>query len=335
MSAPSGELESTAISYTGRRVDHWVERLRALIFSGSVCQDWDKQRKSQHLRAIGIWTNLKNLLYTEDVEATQFREQIVQQAYECVVSADVHDLLRMSFQDMTGTKLWHILKHIARPIMDCHMIWHIASQYPQFRDVRITPVTSTPKTGISLEYQIGISEAWARLDRAPPPGSELETVAVFGEKFKKDCAASYSLHAEIQLFRHYEDGPEFTPTLPYFGCSKKACLLCETFLRALPEPIDTRGRHGICYPAWGSPPLRSVGTETAFKKLEKMLVSRIKSLLSCSIPGRRAYFRPLVPQSTLVSDFSTSTSQDLMQKKERVESATKAWMARREERLIL
>ena len=332
--APSREFELTAISYTGPRVDHWIGRLRDLIGPDSAWHDWDKQRQSQHTRAIEVWSSLTKLLNTRNAEPAEFREHIVQRAYDCITFADVLDLLRILFDAKTGTKLWYILQSIARPMTDCRMIWHIAKQYPQFRDVRITPVTPIPKTGISLEYQIDVSDAWARLNPAALP-EDIKTVAAFEKRFKKDCAASYGLHAEIQLHVYFEDNPKFIQTFPYFGCSKKACLLCETFLRALPNPIETRGRHGICYPAWGSPAMKSVGAETAFKGLKRTLVSRIKSLLSTSIREQKAYFQPPVPQSMPVSDFSALALQDLINGKERIESSKKAEMELREKRLIL
>lgn len=311
-----------------------MENLRALLDIASVRQDWDNQRWSQHLSAIEIWTNFIELLHAENIEAIKFREQIAQRAYECIVSADVRGLLHMAFETKIGSKLWYALKFIARPILDCRMLWYIANRYPQFRDVRISPVIARPEKSISLKYQIDISEAWARLNPASSPDSE-GIIAVLGEQFKQDCAATYSLHAEIQLFMHYEDSPELTPTLSYFGCSKKACLLCNTFLQALPNPIATRGTHGICYPAWGIPPLRSAGAETALKEFEKMLVSRIKSLLYNPAREQKTYFTAAVKQSTFVSDVSDSTMQDMSQREEKVKNAKEAEMARRKERLIL
>lgn len=44
---------------------------------------------------------------------------------------------------------------------------------------------------------------------------------------------------------HYESGAALPPTLDYFGCSKKVCLLCESFLQALARPLATRGRHPV------------------------------------------------------------------------------------------
>lgn len=330
--APSSEFELIAITYTHRRVDHWVEQLHALLSSVSDRQVWDKRGWSGHQLAIKTWTYFTELLYRRDVEATKFREQIVQRAYECVVSAEVHALV---FEAKTGPKLWYALKSLARPIIDCRMIWCIASRQPQFCDVRISLVPPRSKTSISPEFQIDLSDAWARLISTSPPASELRMIAKFGEQFKRHCAKSYNLHAEIQLYMHYENSNALTPTLCYFGCSKKACLLCEGFLQALPSPITTRGRHGICYRAWGVPSSTSAGAGVALIGLEKMLVSRIKTHLHDSVRADKTHFAPPVPQSTLVSDFSDSTLQDLLQREKKVESGKKAEMARREERLIL
>jgi len=332
--APSSGFELLAISYMGPRVDHWVERLRALLDSHPVHQDWNDQRWSPHLSAIEIWTNFIELFRTKNIDASKFREQITQQAYECVKSPDVHGLLKTACESKVGSKLWYTLKAIARPIMDCRMLWSIANQYAQFSDVRISPVVARLEKRISREYQIDISDAWARLDPASPPGFKLGIIDVADDKFKQDCAASYGLHAEIQLFMHYENRPELTPTLSYFGCSKKSCLLCNTFLQALPDPIATRGRHGICYPAWGVPRPRSDRAASALRGLKERLISRIKLVLYHSARGRNVYFGPTVPQSTFVSDFSEKTLQGWLQREEKVKSAKEAEMARREEHLI-
>ncbi|KAH6848437.1 hypothetical protein B0I37DRAFT_164088 [Chaetomium sp. MPI-CAGE-AT-0009] len=92
--------------------------------------------------------------------------------------------------------------------------------------------------------------------------------------------------------------------MDYFGGSKKACLLCESFLQALARPVTTRGRHGICYPAWGVPPSTSPGTAAALNKLDKMLVSRVKSHLADSARFGKHLVAPAVHQSTVASAYS-------------------------------
>ncbi|KAL9099992.1 MAG: hypothetical protein Q9163_004573 [Psora crenata] len=331
--ASFSEFELLAISYTSRRVDYWVEQLRASLNSASVGPNWDSQRWFRHLSAIETWMAVIELLRAKNFEGIKFRESFAQRAYDCVGSADLHGLLHIAFDGRMGSKVWCILRFIARPITDCRMLRSIASQFPQFRDIRISPVVARPKESLSPEYRIDISEAWARLELAPPSSEQVVT-SVLGEKFKQNCAATCDLHAEIQLFTHYEDSPALNSTLSYFGCSKKACLLCDTFLRALPDPITTRGCHGICYPAWGIPPPRSVRAESGLKELEIALVSLIKSILDKPVRNQKTHFASPIKQSTFVSDFTNSTSEDLLQREEKVKLAKEAERVRINERFI-
>ena len=201
--------------------------VRATLDRVSPRQDWADQNESEPLPALEIWTNFVKLIQSEDIEKTAFRGQVVQRAYECVLCTEVHELLNSAFGVKDGMRLWHALKFVARPIMDCRMLLSIAIRYPQFRDVKIRPVQARPKKALNLNYQLKISEAWARLTYGSAPDSELGVITLFDEQFRRDCAVSRSLHAEMQLFMHYENSAEPT-TSSYFGCSKKACLLCDT-----------------------------------------------------------------------------------------------------------
>ena len=131
-----------------------MEQLESILGSVSARQDWDERRWSENHPAVETWTNFTKLLYRGCIEATQFREQIIQRAYECVVSAEVHRLLHMAFEIKVGRKLWHALKFLARPITDCRILRDIASRQPQFQDVRIFPAPPILKTSINPKYQI-------------------------------------------------------------------------------------------------------------------------------------------------------------------------------------
>lgn len=264
-----------------------------------------------------------------------FRGQIVKHAYECVASREVRDLLtRMSTECSAGLKILDALRFVARPILDCRKLWYIARIYPQFRQARILHVPPQSNTNLNLKHQIDIFEAWARLNSSAPSESEVKKIAEFGEHFRQDCNASYSLHAEMQLFMHHDGNPSLTPSLCYYGCSKKACLLCEGFLQSLPSPIVTRARHGRCYPAWGVPSSRSIDAQSALKSLEKLLVSRIKNVINTSRQGRKTQFIQPVRQSTCVSSFSTLTMEEMLRTESKTKFAREA-ENRRKDRLIL
>lgn len=103
-----------------------MKQLRALLTTSNR-PVWNNKRWYKCLLAIKTWTNLSELLCTEDIEATTFRDRIVQQAYDCVASTENHRLLQMAFKAEVGSKLWCGLKFLARPIIDCRMLWYIAS----------------------------------------------------------------------------------------------------------------------------------------------------------------------------------------------------------------
>ncbi|KAI8623618.1 hypothetical protein F5Y19DRAFT_492466 [Xylariaceae sp. FL1651] len=317
LEAPQGEFESAVIAYTERRIDHWVHQLRTLLGNGPKRRNRKKKYLSKPVAQ--SWANLRNLLYQEAAGTAKFREKIVGTAYKCALSPEIREFLQNNLQSTNGRKIWYALKSLARPISDCRLLRHIAIRHPQFQNARICPIRLGHKTTIRPEYQVDIADAWSRLipgDASPSP-LELGILTGFGERFRLDCERSYSLHSEMQLFTHYEGGAALPPTLNYFGCSKKACLLCESFLQALPRPVATRGRHGICYAAWGVPPSRSIGTMAALKELEEMLISRTR-----------------MNQSTVASAYSDSIVQDLLQRAERAESAKQAETALRERRHI-
>jgi hypothetical protein len=95
---------------------------------------------------------------------------------------------------------------VARPMTDCRLLREIASREPQFRDVRISLIPPKPKARVNAKYRVVLSEAWFQLGLEPPSNTEIETINSFSKKFKKDCAESFCLHAEMQLMSHYEDG---------------------------------------------------------------------------------------------------------------------------------
>jgi len=303
--APSCEFVSDAIAYTGGRIDHWVDKLRGLLHVGPGRSKRKKQPSPQE--DAKIWTDFKCLLFQGAAATANFRDKIVNRAYKCVLSTDIRQFLHKNPQPKNGRKIWYALKSLARPVLDCRIVHDIAIQHAQFRNIRICPVRQRHKTSLQDayrdEYEGDIVLTWHNLARDSSL-FEAKTLVGFNDKFKSDCSKSFALHAEMQLFLHYETGAALSPTLDYFGCSKKICLLCESFLQAFARPIATRGRHGVCYPAWGIPPLASPETAAALEKLDKMLVSRVKSHLANSARFGQRLVAPAVHQSTVASVYT-------------------------------
>ncbi|PYH28405.1 uncharacterized protein BO87DRAFT_420397 [Aspergillus neoniger CBS 115656] len=180
---------------------------------------------------------------------------------------------------------------------------------------------SAPKTTLQKEHVVDIATAWELLDLGIATEPVIELLNPYRHVFKQACAKSLSLHAEMQLICYQEECRGPRRMLQYFGCSKKSCLLCETFLAAMHNPIETRGRHCVCYPAWGVPCLISDAVYLAATELGNNLVNRIRGSFNRIIrPGGTAAL-PDVMQSDFVSDFSKLTLEEWRQRQRMVDLA--------------
>ncbi|GLA31139.1 hypothetical protein AnigIFM63326_009580 [Aspergillus niger] len=258
-----------------------------------------------------------------------FRSLLVQRAYSCVCSTEMQQLLLDALGPKVGSRLWVCLKFVARPLTDCRRLREIALWESQLRHSRISLVPSAPKTTLAMELVVDIATAWERLGLGVATKSVIELLDPHRQNFKQACARSFSLHAEMQLIRHYEECRGQQRMLEYFGCSKKSCLLCETFLAAMKKPIESRGRHGVCYPAWGVPCSNSDAIYLATIGLENDLLRRIRgSVIERIQPGATAAL-PNVMQSDILSDFSNLTREEWHQRQKYVDTdkaeQTKNW----------
>lgn len=282
--------------------------MRGYVTGRTPSQDHDEEWSPGLKKAAKKWTNITDLLSNPGARRDIFREQIVRRVYECVITVDANQVLQEIFGGRMGAKIWNALRFIARPIFNCRLLLRITSQLPHFRTVKFLPIPSGTKTKLNPEYIVEITDARNQLVSMAPSTSEMKTIAKFKDKFKRDCARSFGSHAEVQLFLHYKTNVCPSPSIDYFGCSKKTCFLCEVFLRATSQPISTRGRHGICYPAWGVPFSMSNEVAAALLELKRVLVSRIEMHLKGKLGE---VFLNRVPQSTLISDFQGLTQEEI------------------------
>ena len=326
------EFERSAIAYAASRIDDCVRQLQTLLNSpGGRHQEHNGSAGTNISSEMIAWITITDLLRRRNTASDEVRERLVKEAYRFGSTLQCRILLFSVFEPTKARKIWSTLRFLSRTLADTRMLWHLAGRCPEYRDIRIRPVRHTQRTSIPTQYQVDITIAWSRLTSAVPSGQDLKLLGPFSKSFRSDCSKAYSLHAEMQLVHYYDSGGGQRPTIDYFGSSKKSCFLCEYFLRSLPSPVGTRGRHGICYPAWGIPCPTSPETAVALDRLKDILVSRIKSQLQNK---RRLLLAP-VPQSTLVRDFSDSVLQRLTLKDTMVKEALKGAEDSREQQKIL
>ncbi|KAL4744885.1 hypothetical protein BDW72DRAFT_212011 [Aspergillus terricola var. indicus] len=333
---PLTEFELEVIDYTSRRTDYWIGELRKTQDIDQNCPDSNSQRWFGQKAAITAWTTLTDLILQFDADkgAVISRPLIVQQAYKCLKFTQARQLFLDTFGTQAGLKLWSRLNFIARPLIDCRLLRSIAARELQFQNCKISLVASRSKTTLGAKYVVGIFKAWERLGLGSTSEPVISMLEPFSQRFEKACAETFSLHAEMQLVLHYNNGYAPQPTLNYFGCSKKTCLLCETFLDALPSRIATRGRHGVCYPAWAVPDSNSDTIGIAVERLEKSLNVRIQGILNDLMHPKQQSHAVNVMQSGMVSDFSQLTLKEWQQKEQDVRVFNRKQAARRKKLLI-
>jgi hypothetical protein len=174
---------------------------------------------------------------------------------------------------------------------------------PNFRTVRFFPLKVLPAIKLRTNQIPKIAKAWKSLDL--PCNSNGCIPAALTRKarnFRNDCSRELTTHSEIQLLTRYEAEPSLAPTLAYFGCSKKACFLCDVFLALSPLKPRVRGRHGVCHPNWAVPLTESTTTRESLTELCSIIKGRIMLLLQ---PGYRLTPN-IIHQSSAASELKTA-----------------------------
>ncbi|KAK2734482.1 hypothetical protein FQN55_002652 [Onygenales sp. PD_40] len=224
---------------------------------------------------------------------------------------------------------WRIL---ARPVTCLRILSQIARLLPNFQVV--TFISMSPPAPLKLQTsQIPtIQEAWKRLGLPSGPNGDIPpNLARKDGRFRRECGYSLFTHCEIQLLTRHEAEPSLAPTLAYFGCSKKACFLCESFLALSPLKVRTRGRHGECHPQWAVQPCNS---ESAKRRL-KSLCKTIKQKIRARLEPRHNPPPVAIHQSSAVSELKSSDMRELTRQSRNRELANREGQGLRERRQIL
>ncbi|KAM0217106.1 hypothetical protein ACHAQD_007596 [Fusarium lateritium] len=77
-------------------------------------------------------------------------------------------------------------------------------------------------------------------------------------ELRKACRLNLTLHAEMQIVVFYEGNPQCAPRMRLIGTSKKACFLCNGYLRQHPLGLQVSACHQKIYPSWRPPPYYKV-----------------------------------------------------------------------------
>jgi hypothetical protein len=127
-------------------------------------------------------------------------------------------------------------------------------------------------------------------------------------RLRKACPKKLTLHAEMQLAVFYEGNPDLLPQMAYVGTSKKACFLCNEYLRHHTSRLQAGACHQKVYSTWMPPPCyqdSGRSGSTPFQKLSRSIENLTRRELKTSLAVPR---RPINQDSTAGPDLTLTAT---------------------------
>ena len=227
-----------------------------------------------------IQAELPPLYYLEDPVLSRYTDTV---AVDALVS-DVGSFLFSergeavkSYLGRDGRRVMELLHQIARPGTAAIVIRNMIKRELNGRRLKIVPHHPPAKVCLDPKHHVPLSQAWSLLGLPDTPQTKL-FVNRHGEQFAKQISTPLNIHTEVQMLTVYALNPDFHRSLNYFGCSKRACLLCDAMTKLAPEQIEMRGTHGKCYFLWGIPVALQERNESEVVQLTNLITTRIKGI---------------------------------------------------------
>lgn len=344
------------IAYNASRLDFWIESVAELLrgslfrplYPPSVagqptgwacllgcCSEAQPSASNASQRLVLKFLNfdLWKSASSTPAEKEDQRRQIVELAAVAIGSPqETQSELKKIIPSADPLKVIKTWQALARPLTNLRVILHIARLLPSFRSVTFIKLLPPDPVRLQKRRIPTILQAWKKLELPLASNGKLPgSVVQGGSHFRSDCSRAFTVHCEIQLLTRYEAEPSLIPTLLYFGCSKKACFLCDSFLALSPLKPRVRGRHGQCHPSWGVPALNFDTLHLRLRELCEVVKQKIKVLIQ---PGPRPTTIP-VQQSSAVSELKSADVLEIRRQNENREIADKRGQEYRDRTQIL
>ncbi|KAK1749421.1 hypothetical protein QBC47DRAFT_355084 [Echria macrotheca] len=222
------------------------------------------------------------------------------------------------FEDLdipAGASLRTALGYLGRPRTSFHALVAAAEKLEGFANIEITALAERKADGARAKKAASAaSEPWsvARIFRQlGQPLTDGQVQSLLGsngkkakwtrakvcQEFDKLRSPTWEVHAEMKLLQHcIVAAPSGERMVPYFGCSKRSCFLCWSFLDIF-QGFKTRGCHGKLYNLWGLPGFEGCGPEEMSKIVDT--VRALEALLTTEILQGTAGALPLAKESTI------------------------------------
>lgn len=211
-----------------------------------------------------------------DHQTTSAVCRTVQLAFQAIQQTELKAVLQTHLHG-TGDKAYELIYLIASPDLAATTIALMGRYVIRDRQFQIIPHHPPAKVRLDRTLIVPLPQAWRTLCLPDNAQSQL-FVQRNAERFQKDISRRLNIHTEVQMLAIQEQDPSLKPTLNYFGCSKRSCLLCDAATKLSPDQIRMRGSHGKCYPLWGIPRALQSSQRDEMMFLRDLLVTRIREI---------------------------------------------------------
>lgn len=211
--------------------------------------------------------------------------------------------LKRMIPSIDGSKAVRLCRLMARPETNLRTLAHIAYLLPNFRTAVFVTVPPPGRTRLGSRQILSFEEAWNRLGLPKSDRPLPRSLTRRKKQFRKDCCRAFPVHCDAQLLLRYEADPSLRPSLPYVGCSKKACFLCHGLLSALSFQPKLRGHHGLCHPLWG---IGATQPESLRRQLRQLCETVKEKIVSGLAPRRSRPVTAAIPQTSAVSGLGSA-----------------------------
>lgn len=206
-------------------------------------------------------TDLRSLLFDRNgTDTLEKHSSLVIASYNLRRKRVLEQLLYSSSSATSKSKaLWVDICMLARLRIAFQIFKDIALTLPSFTDVTIVlvPHPSKPvnpsQRPLNLKQTLGILQ----LDLSPTTIKAVlgqNSIATkIEQEFGKRQKQKPNIHAEVQMLMFLDANEPLTSGIvPYFGCSKLCCFMCDRLIQSYGR-ILTRGCHGRLFKPWTVP----------------------------------------------------------------------------------
>lgn len=246
-------LELLLVFY-GRRIEYNVRQFIHGMRRNTQCRSPTPVNEGDTARD---FANLQNDCQQFQAGNKSLARSIVENAYGLARAVDIKACLSRTIKQGQVQSTLELVSFLGRLKIAYDTILDAAKRFPSLSRVTIdfveTPGVSNTRRP-SPRQAIGVIDAYSRASGVELPSWMTEQAPdTKFRNFEVVLGQPLHVHAEIQMlffFLHPDRGG--FELLPYFGISKKTCLLCGHLLAKFPR-FGTRGNHGKIYPNWTLP----------------------------------------------------------------------------------